>query len=57
MNAVIDPVLDRSSSCNQVQINSSAALNNFVKALNLVDVWRSGNPLSRADWQQPYSVY
>lgn len=47
MNAVIDPVLDRSSSCSQVQLNSSAGLNDFVKTLNLVDVWRSGNPSNR----------
>lgn len=47
MNALIDPVLDRSSSCSQVQLNSSAALNDFIKTLNLVEVWRSGNPSSR----------
>uniref|UniRef100_A0A3B3UGA2 exodeoxyribonuclease III n=1 Tax=Poecilia latipinna TaxID=48699 RepID=A0A3B3UGA2_9TELE len=46
-NCYLDPVLDRSSNKVASSLKSVSVLNNLIKSLNLVDIWRLQHPSDR----------
>lgn len=46
-NCFLDPQLDRSSTTTAPSLKSVPVLNNLIKSLNLVDIWRHQHPLDK----------